>query len=89
MQKTFHIKAEEQRTCSGHEKRVQIINIIHMLYLIGGAARSGKTNLSKRLLTGKSIPYFCIDYLVSAIDRTLHNKPSFRISMYQMISQKR
>ncbi|MFA6096157.1 MAG: hypothetical protein WC788_00850 [Candidatus Paceibacterota bacterium] len=52
-----------------------------MIYLIGGAARSGKTILSKRLLTGKSIPYFCIDYLVSAIDRTLHNKPSFDAAM--------
>jgi hypothetical protein len=47
-----------------------------MLYLIGGAARSGKTILSERLLKEKSIPYFCLDYLVSALDRNLHNIPS-------------
>ena len=47
-----------------------------MLYLIGGAARTGKTILSQRLLKERSIPYFCLDYLISAIDRTLHNIPS-------------
>lgn len=40
-----------------------------MLYLIGGAARSGKTILARRLLNKKSIPYFCIDYFVSSMDR--------------------
>jgi hypothetical protein len=44
-----------------------------MLYLIGGAARTGKKILSERLLKEKNIPYFCLDYLISAIDRNLHN----------------
>jgi len=47
-----------------------------MLYLIGGAARTGKTILSQRLLKERNIPYFCLDYLINAIDRTLHNIPS-------------
>lgn len=52
-----------------------------MLYLIGGAARSGKTILSKRLLTEKSIPYFCIDYLVSAIDHNMHKESSRQVAI--------
>ncbi len=55
-----------------------------MLYLIGGAARTGKTILSERLLKEKSIPYFCLDFLVSAIDRNLHNIPS-RQAAYKMM----
>ena len=47
-----------------------------MLYLIGGAARTGKTLLSERLLKEKKIPCFCLDFLVTAIDRNLHNIPS-------------
>lgn len=47
-----------------------------MLYLIGGAARAGKTILSERLLKDKNIPYFCVDYLVSALSRKLHYIPS-------------
>ena len=55
-----------------------------MLYLIGGAARTGKTILSERLLKEKNIPYFCLDYLVSAIDRNLHNIPS-RQAAYKIL----
>jgi hypothetical protein len=31
----------------------------HVLYLIGGAARSGKTTLARRLLHERRMPYFC------------------------------
>ena len=51
-----------------------------MLYLIGGAARTGKTILAKRLLDEKNIPYFCIDYLVSSIDRKMHDEPSKKVA---------
>ena len=40
-----------------------------MLYLLGGAARSGKTIIAQRLLKERCIPYFCIDYFVSALEQ--------------------
>lgn len=40
-----------------------------MLFILGGAARSGKTLISRKLLEEKNIPYFCIDYLVTALER--------------------
>ena len=40
-----------------------------MLYLIGGAARSGKTLLAQRLFRERGVPYFCVDYFVSALDQ--------------------
>ncbi|NLG51276.1 MAG: hypothetical protein GX552_14305 [Chloroflexi bacterium] len=40
-----------------------------MLYLIGGAARTGKTLLAHRLFRTHNIPYFCVDYFVSALDQ--------------------
>jgi hypothetical protein len=40
-----------------------------MLYLIGGAARSGKTLLAHRLLRERGVPHFCVDYFVSALDQ--------------------
>jgi hypothetical protein len=55
-----------------------------MLYLIGGAACTGKTILSERLLKEKKNPYFCLDYLASAIDRNLHNIPS-RQAAYKIL----
>jgi hypothetical protein len=42
---------------------------LEMLYLIGGAARAGKTILGHRLFRERSIPYFCVDYFVSALDQ--------------------
>jgi|GEM_PF-236754 len=39
------------------------------LYLIGGAARAGKTLLTHRLFRAHNIPYFCVDYIVSALDQ--------------------
>ncbi|MFH1085016.1 MAG: hypothetical protein V1772_04560 [Chloroflexota bacterium] len=38
-----------------------------MLYLIGGAARAGKTLLARRLLAERGVPCFCADYLVSGL----------------------
>jgi hypothetical protein len=40
-----------------------------MLYLIGGAARAGKTLLAHRLFRERGVPYFCVDYFVSALDQ--------------------
>jgi hypothetical protein len=40
-----------------------------MIYLIGGAARSGKTRIARRLLEEGGIPCFCLDYFVSALDQ--------------------
>ena len=40
-----------------------------MLYLIGGAARTGKTMIARRMLRDANTPYFCVDYFVSALDR--------------------
>jgi hypothetical protein len=40
-----------------------------MLYIIGGAARAGKTKIARRMLDEHNIPLFCIDYLVSGLDQ--------------------
>jgi adenosyl cobinamide kinase/adenosyl cobinamide phosphate guanylyltransferase len=32
-----------------------------MLYLLGGAARSGKSIIAKRILAESRIPFFCLD----------------------------
>ncbi len=39
-----------------------------MLYLIGGAARAGKSTLARRLLRERGIPCFCADYLTSGLE---------------------
>lgn len=38
-----------------------------MLFLIGGAARSGKTLIARRLLSRHRVPYFCLDHIASAV----------------------
>ena len=38
-----------------------------MIYLIGGASRSGKTSLVLRLLEEKSIPYLSTDVLMMGL----------------------
>jgi hypothetical protein len=38
-----------------------------MLYVIGGAPRSGKTSLSRRVVSEKQIPYFPMDALFGAL----------------------
>lgn len=40
-----------------------------MLYVIGGASRSGKTLLSRRVVAEKQIPYFPLDSLFGALAR--------------------
>lgn len=40
-----------------------------MLFLIGGAARSGKTLIARRLLSKHRVPCFCADYFVSALEQ--------------------
>ena len=42
-----------------------------MLYILGGAPRSGKTLLSKRMLVEKHIPYFPIDALIGTLTEGL------------------
>ena len=39
-----------------------------MLFLIGGAARSGKTLIARRLLSKHRVPYLGIDHLISAFE---------------------
>jgi 2-phosphoglycerate kinase len=38
-----------------------------MLYLIGGASRSGKTTTAKKMMKEAGIPYFSLDYLMMGI----------------------
>jgi len=38
-----------------------------MLYILGGVSRSGKTTIARRLVVEKAIPFFCTDYLVTAL----------------------
>lgn len=39
-----------------------------MLYIVGGASRSGKSIISRRLLVEKQVPYFPLDVLISSIE---------------------
>ncbi len=41
-----------------------------MLYLLGGAARSGKTIIARRFLAEKGIPFFSLDFLAHGLART-------------------
>ncbi len=41
--------------------------LLHMLYVIGGASRSGKTLLARRAVTEKQIPYFPLDALFGTL----------------------
>lgn len=38
-----------------------------MLYMIGGAPRSGKTTLARRMLAEHGLPYFSIDILIASL----------------------
>ncbi|MGE5223308.1 MAG: hypothetical protein ACM3PY_12790 [Omnitrophica WOR_2 bacterium] len=35
-----------------------------MIYLVGGAARSGKSMIAQRFMAQTGIPYFCLDWLM-------------------------
>lgn len=39
-----------------------------MLYVLGGASRSGKSIIAKKLLINKQIPYFSTDFLVTILE---------------------
>lgn len=47
-----------------------------MLYVIGGASRSGKTLLSRRIVIEKQIPYFPMDALFGAL---VYGAPEFKV----------
>ncbi|HRJ45557.1 MAG: hypothetical protein KJZ86_08590 [Caldilineaceae bacterium] len=38
-----------------------------MLYLIGGAARAGKSTVARRFLAETGVPFFCLDYLMMGV----------------------
>lgn len=38
-----------------------------MLYILGGASRSGKSIVSRRFVSEKQIPFFCIDFLITSL----------------------
>lgn len=38
-----------------------------MLYVLGGVSRCGKSMIASRLVVEKSIPFFCIDLLITAL----------------------
>jgi hypothetical protein len=42
-----------------------------MLFLLGGAARSGKSIIARRILAEKNIPFFCLDLLAHGVARTI------------------
>ena len=42
-----------------------------MLYLVGGASRSGKSALARRMLAERGVPYFSIDVLMMGLSRGL------------------
>lgn len=59
----------EDDRIAGLPRRAEVEQEDDMIYLIGGAARTGKTMLARRLLQERNIPYFCVDYFVSALDQ--------------------
>src|SRR5271166_2188651 len=50
-----------------------------MLYLIGGAPRSGKTTLARRMLAEHGVPYFSIDTLIASL-ASAHPELGMRVS---------
>ena len=42
-----------------------------MLYLLGGAARSGKSITTRRILAEKGLPFFCLDHLAHGAANTI------------------
>lgn len=51
-----------------------------MLYIVGGAARSGKSTLARKLVTELKIPYFSIDQILIGLEKGL---PEFGITHKQ------
>ena len=50
---------------------------IHMLYIIGGTSRTGKTLLARRVVSEKQIPYFPLDTLFGAL---VYGTPEFGLT---------
>lgn len=42
-----------------------------MLYLLGGAARAGKSTIARQFLVETGIPFFCLDYLMMGFAKGL------------------
>lgn len=38
-----------------------------MIYILGGTSRSGKSIISRRFVTERQIPFFCIDFLTTSL----------------------
>ncbi len=47
-----------------------------MLYLLGGAARAGKSTIAKQFLKERGVPFFCLDWLMMGFARGL---PAFGV----------
>ncbi|TSC64210.1 MAG: Uncharacterized protein G01um101491_343 [Parcubacteria group bacterium Gr01-1014_91] len=56
-----------------------------MLYIIGGAPRSGKTLLARRIVSEKNIPYFPLDALFGAL---ANGAPEFGISYENSLTER-
>ena len=51
-----------------------------MLYLLGGAARSGKSIIARRILSEKNIPFFALDYQATGAAKSI---PQLEIDLDQ------
>lgn len=40
-----------------------------MLYILGGAPRTGKSILGRKFVSDKQIPFFCIDFLITVLEK--------------------
>jgi hypothetical protein len=49
-----------------------------MLLLLGGAARSGKSIIARRILAEKRIPFFCLDHLAIGV---AHSLPQLHVDL--------
>lgn len=56
-----------------------------MLYILGGASRSGKTLLARRAVAEKRIPYFPLDALVGGV---IHGLPELGVAYNQPFIQR-
>ncbi len=55
-----------------------------MLYILGGASRSGKSIIARRFVSEKQIPFFCLDVLITSLQEI----PSLDIKHGQPIISK-
>lgn len=50
-----------------------------MLFILGGVSRSGKSIIARRLVREKQRPFFCIDFLITSLEKV----PSLKIKQGQ------